>query len=275
MEKNICELTIEEFVRLLCGVPKIYELDLTAISKKIRFEQHTIKGDYWTLHDFFNQQLLEDEPIRSFAHGVLKVLSKLFDYSLEYSVTDIYDYLDYKTKGFEVERCKTVLFDMDYFLFIIKEEIEEDGEEYEGQFTDYYSAISILKNKIGSMVRNTGTNIEENKTNGKSKSDVVLDKIQADNPGKNKKSNNNFKSLMINDEGEEKLNRLKYLIKGKVGKHVVLIIKAAMKKGWLLKPTFRQVKDEFGYIGAEQGFNKYFNIEYPKDEMEAAIKALE
>lgn len=175
MKKNIYDLTIEEFVRLLCGVPKIYEFDLTSIGKGLSFEQSIIKGDYWTLHNFFNQQLLEDEPIRSFAQGVLKELSNWFNYSLEYCITDIYDYLDYKTKGFEAERCKTVLFDMDYYLFIIKEEIEADGEEYKGQFTDYYAAISILKNKIGSMDINTES-VKENKTNEKPNPNLDWDK---------------------------------------------------------------------------------------------------
>lgn len=66
-----------------------------------------------------------------------------------------------------------------------------------------------------------------------------------------------FKDIMINDPDGTKLSRIHSVIDGKRGKDVALIILACIMKGWTQKPTYRQVRDEFGDIGAYQGFNKY------------------
>lgn len=63
--------------------------------------------------------------------------------------------------------------------------------------------------------------------------------------------------------------------KGKKGKDVALIILAAMLKGWMHKPTFTEVKNEFGDIGSKTGYNKYLNANsYTKEEIEGAINSL-
>ena len=85
-----------------------------------------------------------------------------------------------------------------------------------------------------------------------------------------------FKDMMINDTDGGKLQRLHAIMKGKRGKGAALIILAAIKKGWLQKPTYPQVADEFGNIGAKQGFTHYLNEnKFTKNEIEGAMKSLE
>ncbi len=152
MKKEFKNLSIEEFVRVICEAPKIYEFEVKDLSEKgIKgIEQDYIKGDYWALHScFLNLLISDDGNTRSFASGVINELeSNVFDYTLEYSYIDIYDYLECKTKGFDKERCRILLKDLDYYKFIVKEELEKDDEACEYQFFDYSRAINILLDKI-------------------------------------------------------------------------------------------------------------------------------
>ena len=50
------------------------------------------------------------------------------------------------------------------------------------------------------------------------------------------------------------------LIDGKIGKDVAIIIGALIDQGVILKPTFKQVENEFGNIGNRSGYNRYINI---------------
>lgn len=85
-----------------------------------------------------------------------------------------------------------------------------------------------------------------------------------------------FKDMMINDTDGKKLQRLHAIMKGKRGKGAALIILAAIKKGWLQMPTYPQVADEFGNIGAKQGFTHYLNEnKFTKNEIEGAVNCLE
>ena len=85
-----------------------------------------------------------------------------------------------------------------------------------------------------------------------------------------------FKDMMINDTNGGKLQKIHDIMKGKKGKGAALIILAAVKKGWLQKPTYPQVADEFGNIGAKQGFTAYLHEEkFTKNEIEGAMKSLE
>jgi hypothetical protein len=55
-----------------------------------------------------------------------------------------------------------------------------------------------------------------------------------------------------------------------------LIILAAIKKGWLTKPTYTQVKNEFKDIGCKTGYNKYLNENlFTKEEIEGAINSFD
>ena len=68
-----------------------------------------------------------------------------------------------------------------------------------------------------------------------------------------------LKDMMIDDEDGNKLQKIHNAMAGKKGKIAALIILACILKGWMAKPTFTQVKNEFGDVGTQQGFTKYLN----------------
>ena len=81
---------------------------------------------------------------------------------------------------------------------------------------------------------------------------------------------------MINDADGSKLQKVHTVMNGKKGKDAALIVLACIKKGWMPKPTFTQVAEEFGDIGAQQGFTKYlYEKWFTKDEIEGAINSLD
>lgn len=68
-----------------------------------------------------------------------------------------------------------------------------------------------------------------------------------------------FKDKIIAENKDEVLNKLHSMIDGKRGKNVALVIFASVEIGLILKPTYKEVKNEFGNIGAESGYNNYLN----------------
>lgn len=58
------------------------------------------------------------------------------------------------------------------------------------------------------------------------------------------------------------LKALHNLIDGKKGKGVALVIHAACTANLIIKPTFTQVKNEFGDIGNASGYNRYMRETY-------------
>ena len=85
-----------------------------------------------------------------------------------------------------------------------------------------------------------------------------------------------LKDKMINDADGSKLQKVHTVMNGKKGKDAALIILACIKKGWMPKPTFTQVAEEFGDIGTQQGFTKYlYEKWFTKDEIEGAINSLD
>lgn len=52
-------------------------------------------------------------------------------------------------------------------------------------------------------------------------------------------------------------------------------MKVAIQIGWITKPTFKAVTDEFGDIGNRSNYNKYINGDrFTKDEIEGMKNAL-
>ncbi len=97
--------------------------------------------------------------------------------------------------------------------------------------------------------------------------------LQARGKGRPKET---LKEKMINDADGSKLQKVHTVMNGKKGKDAALIVIACIKKGWMQKPTFTQVKEEFGDIGTQQGFTKYLNEScFAKDEIEGAINSLD
>ena len=88
--------------------------------------------------------------------------------------------------------------------------------------------------------------------------------------------NEQLKDKMIDDDSGRKLQKIHTKIRGKKGKDVALIILACIKKGWMTRPTYTQVKNEFGDIGSKTGYNKYLNGQmFTKEEIEGAINSLD
>lgn len=85
-----------------------------------------------------------------------------------------------------------------------------------------------------------------------------------------------LKDKMIDDANGEKLQRMHDVLDGKKGKDTTLIILACIKKGWMTKPTYTQVKNEFGDIGSKTGYNRYLNENmFTKEELDGAINSLD
>lgn len=85
-----------------------------------------------------------------------------------------------------------------------------------------------------------------------------------------------LKDKMIDDAKGEKLQKIHTKMIGKKGKDAALIILACIKKGWMTKPTYTQVKNEFGDIGSKTGYNRYLNEKmFTKEELEGVINSLD
>lgn len=85
-----------------------------------------------------------------------------------------------------------------------------------------------------------------------------------------------LKDKLIDDADGNKLQKIHILMKGKKGKDAALIIMACIKKGWMVKPTYTQVLNEFGDVGCKTGYNRYLNEQrFTKEEVEGAINSLD
>lgn len=85
-----------------------------------------------------------------------------------------------------------------------------------------------------------------------------------------------LKDKMINDADGSKLQKVHTVMDGKIGKAAALIVLACIRKGWMQKPTFTQVAEEFGDIGTQQGFTKYmYEEKFTQEEIEGAINSLD
>lgn len=58
---------------------------------------------------------------------------------------------------------------------------------------------------------------------------------------------------------ERLVKNMEYLIRGRKGKDVALIIETAVKKGLMRKPPFSVIEEEFPNIGSSSAFNKYYD----------------
>lgn len=89
-----------------------------------------------------------------------------------------------------------------------------------------------------------------------------------------------YLDCLLNDADGSRLRALHRVLDGKHGKQVALLTKAAVQLGWITKPTYEQVKAEFGDISVKSGFYRYFNTNVggsgciTKDEMDGAMNSL-
>lgn len=92
--------------------------------------------------------------------------------------------------------------------------------------------------------------------------------------GKRGRPKTTFANMMIGDDNRGRLAIIHEMMKGKKGKGVALVILACMNLGWLLKPTFRQVEDEFGDVGTKQAFNNVMAKRNDTKEIHAVEEAI-
>ncbi len=80
-----------------------------------------------------------------------------------------------------------------------------------------------------------------------------------------------FTDYVVGDK-QKHLEALKKAMNGKKGKEAALIIRVAINRGLITKPTFQAVTDCFGDIGSRSGYNKYMNdiYKYTSDELTGA-----
>lgn len=73
-----------------------------------------------------------------------------------------------------------------------------------------------------------------------------------------------------------KLQTLHAIMNGKKGKEAALVMKVAVQIGWITKPTFKAVQDEFGDIGNRSNYNKYINenSRFTNDEIDGMKQTL-
>lgn len=95
--------------------------------------------------------------------------------------------------------------------------------------------------------------------------------IRKSNRGKGRPKET-FKDKMIDDADGSKLQRIHEIMKDRKGKDAALIILACMGKGWMFKPTFTQVTEEFGDIGSKAAYNNYFAKKKFTDEEIEGVK---
>lgn len=121
MKKDLYELTLEEFTRILLDYEKVYELNLNSYDQNGNKEQDTLKGTYSQLYDVSI----------TFKDLHKRIIDLLFDYDIVINDLDIYNYLERKTNGFGEERVKIVLSEMDLFYnmtYIENIDVEVENE---------------------------------------------------------------------------------------------------------------------------------------------------
>lgn len=159
----------------------------------------------------------------------------------------------------------------------------EDDKKWLKPFCDY-----LLSTEIGKTVQNyllkkpIDCNFIVDGENGTrrilkdSQSKITTDEKKL--PSKQNKSTKRgrqsrpFKEYLQN---EDKLHALHSVMNEKTGKEAALAMKVAIQIGWITKPTFKAVTDEFGDIGNRSNYNKYINGDrFTKDEIEGMKNAL-
>lgn len=120
MTKDLYDLTVEEFTRLLLDYEEEYNLVLTTYKEAVK-EEHTLIGTY--------DQLLDITAMHPKLYQQIK--DTLFDYRLTLSELDIFDFLEFKTKGFNPQRVEITLRQMDcFYLLTYTEELDPEVMQY-------------------------------------------------------------------------------------------------------------------------------------------------
>ena len=210
-------------------------------------------GEYCQTQDINNKQ--------KYYELIFNAYNELKDY--EQVIKEDYNSLTEREWFCRSEECKAV----EAMYYICK--VYHDEIEY---ITDYIGLgqksgkADVIKNRLSSEWQ-AKPEPQQKRPKQQQKSQPVRGK------GRPKET---LKDKMINDADGSKLQKVHTVMNGKKGKDAALIVLACIKKGWMPKPTFTQVAEEFGDIGTQQGFTKYlYEKWFTKDEIEGAINSLD
>lgn len=165
-----------------------------------------------------------------------------------FSKTDFQDFLEN-----EIKRCKA---DMNTML----KEVRIYGKYKNNAEMMNVSMIYVLAQEYKRMLENE---IE------------IKKEPQCKNNRRKGRPKESFKDMILNDIGGKRLRKLHKMMEGKIGKKAALIILVAIDEGWISKPSFSQIKNEFGDIGTQQSFTRYLDKNrFTKEELTGAKKEL-
>lgn len=123
MKKKLYDLTIREFTLMLLGMEEKYDFSMKYKNENGEYQEDTIiNATYSTLIEAFNHNIVLKKEIED----------NYLDYRMDLSLFEAYDYLDFKTHGFETERVKLALDEMEciYDMEYLEDKDEEAISEY-------------------------------------------------------------------------------------------------------------------------------------------------
>ena len=98
MKKDLFNLTIKEFTRLLCDSEEIYTLEKKEFHPDGTINNNDyIRGTYSQIRDSLKSASIQSPNNEIIKKMLKEVEDKLFDYDIELEIIDIYNYLQYKT----------------------------------------------------------------------------------------------------------------------------------------------------------------------------------
>jgi len=116
MKKQLLELTIEEFTRVLLDYPEEIHLIVKTYNEEgEKSRDDEITGTYEEISDLMDEYPL-NHPYRE---AIEKKLSTEFDYRIRINDLDIYNYLDHLTNQFQQERMRLIYNEMECFYIMI------------------------------------------------------------------------------------------------------------------------------------------------------------
>lgn len=152
MKKQLFDLTIEEFTRILLDYPERLEFQINEFDengKKTEKEPDTLVGTYKELNRIA-EDFAPDNPVRT---SIQRALSTHFDYDMQLNKLDIYNYLEHITSNFHEERVRIVLNEMDcFYQMVYLEDIDSDVQKQYIEKGWEIPTIEINLNKIGAKI---------------------------------------------------------------------------------------------------------------------------
>ena len=170
-----------------------------------------------------------------------------------------------------------------YYSFLHPREsavqVEEGREKQRVKRDEAHARVIPLAIKLGvfgeDVLKSTGQANDGQATDGQCLTPEPQQERAKPTRGKGRPKET-LKDKMIDDANGEKLQKVRSKMAGKKGKDFALLMLAGIKKGWLTRPTYTQVKNEFGDIGSKTGYNKYLNENmFTSEEVEGAKNSLD